>query len=33
MKREESTDGRTDNWPNLVNYWYMLFLIEKGDII
>ena len=24
-KRGESTDGRTDNWPNLVNYWYMLF--------
>ena len=30
-KREESMDGRTDNWPNLVNHWYMLFFsYRKG---
>ena len=25
--RSEKMDGRTDNWPNSVNYWYMLFFL------
>ena len=29
-KPEESTDGRTDNWPNSVNYWYMFFSYRKS---
>ena len=29
-KHEESTDGRTDNWPNLVNYWCLFSYRKSG---
>ena len=30
-KRDESMDGRTDNWPNLVHYWYMHMLFPNAN--